>query len=116
MKSVDSDEEQVKANSPEIITDEIFSNLPAIQKDLTDLMMSKWDRIKDHLVLFRIEEFAHELNTISAGSGLNYLINYSTRLGEDLEIVDLEAIRETLNEFPRIIEKIDSLIKNHPVE
>jgi CheY-like chemotaxis protein/anti-sigma regulatory factor (Ser/Thr protein kinase) len=116
MKSVDSDEEQVKAYSPEIITDEIFSNLPAIQKDLTDLMMSKWDRIKDHLVLFRIEEFAHELNTISAGSGLNYLINYSTRLGEDLEIVDLEAIRETLNEFPRIIEKIDSLIKNHPVE
>jgi hypothetical protein len=37
-------------------------------------------------------------------------------LEEDLEIVDLEAIRETLNEFPRIIEKIDSLIKNHPVK
>ena len=89
--------------------DEIIKRLPEIGKALKETMLPKWEGIKDQLVLFMIEEFADELKQMAEHFRFQYLLDYSQRLGEDLEIVDLDAIRETLNEFPRIIEKIDSL-------
>lgn len=103
--------EPAKMADPYIFSDEIIKKLPQIKKSLQDLMMPKWEGIKDQLILFRIEEFAVELKSMATSYGFQYLIDYTQRLEDDLEIVDLDAIKETLNEFPRIIGKIDLLIK-----
>jgi CheY-like chemotaxis protein/anti-sigma regulatory factor (Ser/Thr protein kinase) len=110
LKSDVSHADQPIKSEPVEITKEIIKKLPEIRKILKESMLPKWEGIKDQLVLFRIEEFSDELKEIAERFKFEYLLDYTRRLGEDLEIVDLDAIKETLSEFPRIIEKIDSLI------
>jgi len=45
-----------------------------------------------------------------------YLADYAEKVITELEMVDLDALRETLSEFPRIIDKISSIIKNNANE
>ncbi len=113
LKPTDQYDEQLNLTATGKITGELLLNLPLIKTTLEEIMMPVWGGIKDQLVLFRIEEFARELKKIAIEFGFKYLITYSQRLEDELEIVDLEAIRVTLNDFPRIIDTIDSLIKNH---
>lgn len=88
----------------------VIAKLPGIYSTIMENLYPKWVSIKDQLVLFRIEEFATELKNLAVSYNFEYLANYAGRLKEELEIIDLESIRESLQEFPEIVNKISDLI------
>jgi len=84
--------------------------------DITNIIIPQYNTVKDQLVLFRIEEFAAELKRIATKYNFKYLLDYSDRISRELDIVDLDSLKETLHNFQRIIETIVSLLKEQKDE
>jgi PAS domain S-box-containing protein len=93
------------------LPDNVKSNLSVLRELLETKMMPKFNSIKGQLVLFRIEEFANELKEIADKFNFTYLGDYAGKILKDLEIVDLDSLKETLKVFPRIMAQI-ILIEN----
>jgi PAS domain S-box-containing protein len=91
------------------LSEAVLARLPEIKQTFESGLITKYNSIKGQLVLFRIEEFAHELKETAEKYNFKFLEKYADRLIKELEIVDLDSIKETLNYFPRIIDKIFSM-------
>jgi CheY-like chemotaxis protein/anti-sigma regulatory factor (Ser/Thr protein kinase) len=98
--------EEVYAPSIENIPDDIKKILPQIKEAIDSEIIPKFNTIKGQLVLFKIEEFAIELKKVAEKFRFEFLVNYSEKILKDLETVDLDSLKETLNNFPRIIHNI----------
>jgi len=94
------------------LSEDIKSAFPQIVKALNEELMPSWENVRDQLVLFKIEEFADELNKFAMGYKFKILSDYAEKLANEVEILDLEALKVTLNDFPRLIEKIIKEFKN----
>lgn len=92
------------------LPDKLVHQLPEIYNRIIEKHYSRWEAIKDQLVLFRIEEFAVELKEMAVSFDFEYLSMYADKLMNEIDIVDLEAIKETLSEFSDIVTKISKLI------
>jgi NRPS condensation-like uncharacterized protein len=57
-------------------------------------------------VLFKIEEFAVDLKQLALRYDIKFLANYADKILIDLEMVDLDSLKETLDIFPRIISSV----------
>jgi PAS domain S-box-containing protein len=90
---------------------ELLDKLPEMIKVLEDKFLPVWETIKDSLVLFKIEKFTSELNTMATEYSFQFLIDYSNSIKENVEMVDLESLNHNLHKFPVIIEKISQLVK-----
>lgn len=97
---------------PEDIPEELLIVLPQVKEILEQTMLPKWETIKDQFILFKIEEFANELKQIAVDFNFSFLLEYTEIISESLENIDLETLREALNDFPHIIEDISRKIKN----
>lgn len=84
----------------------IINVQPEVKKELEENFLPQWESVKDQFVLFRIEEFANELKFFASNHKLEFLIKYADEVIEELEIVDLEALTDTLSRFPKILNKI----------
>ncbi len=102
--------------SLENVPEEILSVLPQIIEALETTIMPEWETIKDQLVLFRIEEFVNDLKQLAAKYDFKFLADYADKISTELEIVDLDALKETINDFPNIIDILSLLIKNYTHE
>ncbi len=81
--------------------------LPALLKVLNNEYLPRWEVIKDHWVLFKIEEFARQLKQTAQTMGFRFLQEYSDSLLEKADSLDLEAVKPTLAAFPDIIRKLE---------
>ena len=83
--------------------------IPRVQ-ELTDLLqqsfMPEWETIKDQWVLFKIEDFAKRLQQTSAEFCFDYLETYANSMIEQVDNLDLEGLKESMQAFPAIIDKI----------
>jgi PAS domain S-box-containing protein len=86
--------------------DDISENLPQIREAFDSVIVPKFNSIKGQFVLFRIEEFANDLKQLADKFEIKFLRNYADKILSDLEMVDLDSLKETLNDFPRIISSI----------
>ena len=98
-------------NALDNLPEEVQFALPQIRDILKNQLLPQWEKIKDQLVLFRIEEFANDLFELSMRFNFVFLTNYANKIISQLEIIDLEAINKSLNDFPQILDKIDNKIK-----
>jgi CheY-like chemotaxis protein/anti-sigma regulatory factor (Ser/Thr protein kinase) len=89
----------------------VRQNLPEIIEILNNTFRPKWENIKDTLVLFNIESFAKELKDMALTYHFEMLAQYAQKLAEYLEMVDLEAIKETLEIFPGIVARLEMIQK-----
>jgi PAS domain S-box-containing protein len=96
----------------EALTGELHSLLPQLLQKLENDFLPKWELVKDQLILFRIEEFAVKVKHLGEEYQYQYLVNYAEKLLDELESVDLDSLKKTMNHFPRIIAHITSLINN----
>ncbi len=94
-----------------VLSKEVLPNLTEIETDLTSQMLPQWENVKDSLVLFNIEEFARNLTTLAETYNLSFLKSYSDLIINDINLVELDALTERLQEFPKLINKISSLNK-----
>jgi PAS domain S-box-containing protein len=83
--------------------------LPEIMQTIESNLIPLWNSVNNTLVLFNIEKFANEVLKISGRFNLVILKNYGEIILKEIESVDLEAIRITLNKFPEIIEQFKLL-------
>jgi PAS domain S-box-containing protein len=87
---------------------ETQAKLPALLKTINTDFLPAWEAVKDTLVLFEIEEFALSLKEFAGKNNLPPLVDYTDRIIEDVEILDLETLRMTLSQFPAIIESFNA--------
>ncbi|HEX3007372.1 MAG TPA: ATP-binding protein, partial [Bacteroidales bacterium] len=85
-------------------------HLPEIYNHLMVNSMPKWELVKDHLILYKIEEFAVELKQMAGNYEFEFLVQYASTLMEELETVDLESLQKSLLAFPEIVNNISKLI------
>jgi PAS domain S-box-containing protein len=107
-----SDEKEGKRQFDDIeetLSDEARNRLPELLKDLYNISFKEWETIKGQLILFKIEKFAAGLNNLSNQYGVQFLGNYSQRLSNELEEVDLVSLKETLRQFPKVINAISEV-------
>ena len=91
------------------IDDRIKSRIPEIANILETKFKPKWEKVKDGDVLFEIEEFADDLKQFSSEYSFGFLMNYSKQLSDNIELIDIDAIKRKLKEFPDIVSNLHSL-------
>lgn len=94
------------------VSDEMKKAWPELEQILNNEFLPRWEGIKDTLVLFNIESFARELNQVAEKFNFELLMNYATRLTEDVDMVDLEALKEDLRKFPDLVLQAATLINS----
>lgn len=100
-------EKDIFENLPE----DLLKKLPVIENTLKETFLPQWESIKDTLVLYKIEAFAIDLKQMAENHEFKVLADYANNIIEDVEIVDLDSLKENLQQFPNIINKISLLIK-----
>lgn len=93
------------------ISKDLKNKLPEILKELKNNLLPKWKALQNQFVLFKIEEFAIELKKLAQKFNFEFLIQYADNIIDDLDMIDLESLNETLSKYPRIINKVEFLIK-----
>lgn len=94
------------------ISPEVRSKISEILATLEEQFLFRWEEIKDSFVLFKIELFANDLLALAKKHNFDYLIQYATTLKRNIELIDLELIKDKLDEFPTIITNIQESTKN----
>ncbi|MFW6248545.1 MAG: ATP-binding protein [Bacteroidota bacterium] len=74
-------------------------------------LLPKWEEINDTLILFSIEEFAGDIKTFAQRYQLDFLEKYAQKLIEEVELLDLDKIKATLEEFPSFVNILTNLKK-----
>ncbi len=95
----------------EHLSDDIVNHIPEIVSILNTKFLPLWENIKDQFILFKIEAFCEELNQFAVGYQFKFLMDYTSKISEDLENFNLESLKKILKEFPNIIHKISSIQK-----
>ena len=91
---------------------EALSKLPDLLDVLHEQFIPQWDTIKDHWVLFKIEDFALQLRKTAEEYRMDCLEKFSTQLIEAVESLDLERIKELLKQFPEIVKGLEQLAES----
>ena len=90
-----------------VITDDMKTRLPEMIDVLKEEFLPQWEQLKDQWVLFKIEEFSNQLKKAAANADLIFLETYADQMRHQVETLDLEALKESMDAFPRIIEEME---------
>lgn len=95
----------------EILHEEELDNQHIIIDKLENVYLEKWEKIKDGLVIYEIEEFKEELKIFAGETKSDVVSKYCTELEVGLQSFDIELIEKKLKTFPNLIEKLKALQK-----
>ncbi|TAJ13950.1 PAS domain S-box protein [Marinilabiliaceae bacterium JC017] len=108
-------DEQVKEETKDIITGKELSNVN--NKELGDFIkvmeesfLPTWNGLKDHLIIYKIEEFMTELQNVSQKYKVNPMVNYVTDIKVDLDSFDLDKVHIKLRNFPNLLEQLKTFL------
>ncbi|MFO7874631.1 MAG: PAS domain S-box protein [Bacteroidales bacterium] len=90
----------------DMLSSEQRSRLPELLEILDKETLPLWNSVKEQLVLFKIESFAGSIEKLGEDFSMDLLRNYAKRLQQDLDSLDLDALRDDLKEFPSLVEQI----------
>lgn len=97
-------EDEIQKLSPEF-----DSIIPEVLAELENNHLPEWQKIKDNLVIYEIEEFNKQLSEMAFQKSCKTISKYCNELNIGLQTFDIEIIEKKLNEFPKLIEKLKSL-------
>jgi signal transduction histidine kinase len=80
--------------------------LPALVGILRKEYLPEWERLKNQLVIFRIEHFARELMELADQYGSAALKDYATALFQQADTFDIEGLKEGLGAFPALVDQL----------
>ncbi len=83
--------------------------LSAFIQRVENHFLPRWERIKDQLVLFKIETFAEDLKREASEHQMHIITAYATELLEQVDRLDLEEIKRGIRGFPEVFEKLRNL-------
>ncbi len=85
----------------------VKKQLPALIEILNTAFIEEWKHIKDHFVLFKIEDFAKRLQKTADSFKVEFLARYANRLLSDVDTLDLESLKKELHQFPNVVKKLE---------
>lgn len=89
------------------LPEEVRNKLPALAGVLNTTFLKEWEQIKDHFVLFKIEDFAKRLHQTAESFKIDFLVRYANRLLADVDGLNLESLKKDLHQFPDIVKKLE---------
>jgi PAS domain S-box-containing protein len=92
--------------NPGELPPEIQKKLPLLLQLLQTDYMPEWEQIKDHFVIFKIEDFAKRLHKTAGTFGAAFLQDYANSLLQAADDLDLEALKDELQLFPELLKKM----------
>jgi len=98
---------------PLSISNETKAKLPELINVIETKHLQKWQKIKDKLIIFEIQQFVIDLTETSKSVELENLTNYCRNLMENVMSFDIENIQNMLKDFPNLIEEIKNIYKEH---
>ncbi|HCE56801.1 MAG TPA: hypothetical protein DER09_03130 [Prolixibacteraceae bacterium] len=90
------------------ITPEKILILPEIIFEIENRFQQKWERIKNSLVIYEIEEFKNQLSELGFQYSCKVILQYCTELNMGLQSFDIDVIEKKINEFPDLVNKLKS--------
>lgn len=90
-----------------------LQKLPDLISILDRECCPEWEMIKDKLLIFRIEKFAENLKSIASEFDTAYLEGYADKILEEIKAMDLDEMKVTIHEFPKILENLKSRIQTN---
>ncbi len=78
------------------------SELPSLLSSLENEIRPNWEEIKDSFVLYKIENFIKDIDSFGHKYALSFIHDYAQTLQNDMEIIDLESLKENLAFFSEI--------------
>ncbi len=108
-RSVETPSHNISEGPVQELTPGQRSLLPELLTHLKEAMVPEWMKIKDQLVLFKIEAFAFQLKEMGESSAIQSLTRYGDDLLACTEQLDLEGTKEYLMRFPDLIDKLEHL-------
>ncbi len=92
---------------PAELPPETRAKIPALKRILQDEYLKEWEHIKDHFVLFKIEDFAMRLRQTAEKFQVEFIKNYADKLLDDIDNLDLESLRKELHAFTYIVSLLE---------
>lgn len=105
----ESDNEKLIEIDSEITPEKILI-LPEIIFEIENRFQQKWERIKNSLVIYEIEEFKNQLSELAFQYSCKVILQYCTELNMGLQSFDIDVIEKKINEFPDLVNKLKSNI------
>ncbi len=99
-------------SEPGPFTGEDQQKLSEVLKIVEQDFMPRWEKLKDQLVLFKIEAFAGDLSRLARELNLQGLERYAHELSNYLEALDLEAIEKHIHAFPKWVDNLRNNLGN----
>jgi len=106
-----SEMEELTAVTTSDIPIECLEKIPEILDQLEHRFQSKWEKIKDSLVLYEIEEFKNELEEMAFENSCKPLLQYCAELDTGLKSFDIDLIERKLSDFPSVVTQLESAVK-----
>jgi PAS domain S-box-containing protein len=97
---------QQKMSSPQIAAH------PELMRILKETMMPMWTSLQNQLVIFKIETFAKNLEKLAQQYLSPTLLFYAQTLYNQADQLDLEAMKDTMTQFPTLLEYLETLNPN----
>ncbi len=101
-------EQKEFVNNELVIPNKLTQDLHKVVNHLNTVYIPQWYEIKDHLILYKIEDFNNNLTKYAKSIEFDYLLNYSNRIKEHIDLVDLEQLKDQLQLFPDIINQLEN--------
>lgn len=103
----ESDNEKLSEIDLEITPEKILI-LPEIIFEIENKFQQKWERIRNSLVIYEIEEFKNQLSELAFHYSCKVIAQYCTELNLGLQSFDIDVIERKINEFPDLVLKLKS--------
>jgi PAS domain S-box-containing protein len=88
------------------LSDQVKAKLPELLDLLEGRYMEEWEKIKNLLVIYKIELFAKELAETAKQYNYKFLREYSDQLSHYINIIDLDLITDHIARYPKFVEHI----------
>lgn len=91
----------------ESLSPEAIRKLPEFINILKEEFIPHYNMIKDQFVLFKIETFLQELKNCALKYQVIHFVGYSNKLLQHIDHFDLDEIKNGLQQFPEILDKLE---------
>jgi len=110
-KIVDSDKDGELMLTGDKISQETLIRLPELLQKLNTDYKLHWLKIKDKLVINKIEAFTDGLLSEGKEYQFSLLLDFATKIKSNLDSFDLDAVEIQLQKFPDIINQVEEIIE-----
>lgn len=91
-----------------LLRPEILNKLPELIEIMENQYLPQWNSLKNTLIINNIIQFAEDIKALGEAYQVAILSNWGERLYTEASGFDMENLLDTLNYFPKLVEKLSA--------